>query len=107
MTTLLDIAFEPGTEPHWETIMADMNAQTSGTETGVKRYEYWKGRGAEPRLLPASRSTTNAPSIATRCRRTMKAMISRRCWKASGWKSRSGERRWRRTSADTRPGAAR
>ena len=49
MTTLLaHIKIKPGTEDKWETIMADMMAQTWGTETGVKRYEYWKGE--EPNL---------------------------------------------------------
>ena len=44
MTTLLaHIRIKPGAEPQWEAIMADMIAQTWGTETGVKRYEYWKG----------------------------------------------------------------
>jgi quinol monooxygenase YgiN len=47
MTTLLaHIRIKPGTEPQWEAIMADMNAQTWGTETGVRRYEYWKGEEA-------------------------------------------------------------
>lgn len=49
MTTLLaHIRIKPGTETQWEAIMADMNAQTWGTETGVRRYEYWKGE--EPNL---------------------------------------------------------
>lgn len=44
MTTLLaHIKIKPGTEAQWEAIMADMIAQTWGTETGVQRYEYWKG----------------------------------------------------------------
>lgn len=49
MTTLLaHIRIKPGTEPQWEAIMADMAAETWSTETGVKRYEYWKGE--EPNL---------------------------------------------------------
>jgi len=49
MTTLLaHIKIKPGAEPQWEAIMADMIAQTWGTEIGVKRYEYWKGE--EPNL---------------------------------------------------------
>jgi len=44
MTTLLaHIKIKPGAEAQWEAIMADMIAQTWGTETGVQRYEYWKG----------------------------------------------------------------
>ena len=49
MTTLLaHIRIKPGAEPQWEAIMADMAHQTWSTETGVKRYEYWKGE--EPNL---------------------------------------------------------
>ena len=49
MTTLLaHIKIKPGTEEKWEAIMADMAHQTWTTETGVKRYEYWKGE--EPNL---------------------------------------------------------
>ena len=41
MTTLLaHIKIKPGAEAQWEAIMADMIAQTWGTETGVQRYEY-------------------------------------------------------------------
>jgi quinol monooxygenase YgiN len=44
MTTLLaHIKIKPGSEAQWEEIMADMIHQTWSTETGVKRYEYWKG----------------------------------------------------------------
>lgn len=49
MTTLLaHIRIKPGTEAQWEAIMADMAHQTWTRETGVKRYEYWKGE--EPNL---------------------------------------------------------
>ncbi len=49
MTTLLaHIKIKPGAEAQWEEIMADMAHQTWTTETGVKRYEYWKGE--EPNL---------------------------------------------------------
>ena len=49
MTTLLaHIKIKAGTEDKWEAIMADMIHQTWGTETGVQRYEYWKGE--EPNL---------------------------------------------------------
>lgn len=45
MTTLLaHIRIKPGKESKWEAIMADMVAQTFATETGVTRYEYWKGQ---------------------------------------------------------------
>ncbi len=45
MTTLLaHIRIKPGKEEKWEAIMADMVAQTFATETGVNRYEYWKGQ---------------------------------------------------------------
>lgn len=45
MTTLLaHIRIKSGKQEKWETIMADMVAQTFATETGVKRYEYWKGQ---------------------------------------------------------------
>jgi quinol monooxygenase YgiN len=45
MTTLLaHIRIKPGTETKWETIIADMVAQTFATEDGVRRYEYWKGQ---------------------------------------------------------------
>lgn len=45
MTTLLaHIKIKPGKEAEWEAIMTDMVAQTFATETGVKRYEYWKGQ---------------------------------------------------------------
>jgi len=44
MTTLLaHIKIKPGSEEQWEAIMADMVHQTWTTETGVRRYEYWKG----------------------------------------------------------------
>ena len=46
MTTLLaHIRIKPGKEAKWEAIMADMVAQTAATETGVRRYEYWKAQG--------------------------------------------------------------
>lgn len=45
MTTLLaHIRIKPGKESKWEAIMADMVAQTFANETGVTRYEYWKGQ---------------------------------------------------------------
>lgn len=45
MTTLLaHIRIKPGKEAKWEAIMHDMAAQTLATETGVRRYEYWKGQ---------------------------------------------------------------
>ena len=45
MTTLLaHIRIKPGKEAKWEAIIADMVAQTAATETGVLRYEYWKGQ---------------------------------------------------------------
>lgn len=45
MTTLLaHIRIKSGKEAKWEAIMADMVAQTFATETGVLRYEYWKGQ---------------------------------------------------------------
>ena len=45
MTTLLaHIRIKPGKEEKWEAIIADMVAQTFATETGVARYEYWKGQ---------------------------------------------------------------
>ena len=45
MTTLLvHIRIKPGKEEKWEAIMGDMVAQTFDTETGVARYEYWKGQ---------------------------------------------------------------
>jgi quinol monooxygenase YgiN len=49
MTTLLcHIKIKPGKEEKWEGIIADMVTQTFATETGVNRYEYWKGQ--EPNL---------------------------------------------------------
>ena len=45
MTTLLAyIRIKPGKEAKWESIIADMVAQTHATEDGVRRYEYWKGQ---------------------------------------------------------------
>ena len=45
MTTLLaHIRIKPGKEAKWEAIMHDMVAQTFATESGVARYEYWKGQ---------------------------------------------------------------
>ena len=45
MTTLLaHIRIKPGKEAKWEAIMRDMVEQTYATETGVRRYEYWKGQ---------------------------------------------------------------
>jgi quinol monooxygenase YgiN len=44
MTTLLaHIQIKPGKAEKWNAIMQDMVAETFGTETGVRRYEYWKG----------------------------------------------------------------
>ena len=45
MTTLLaHIRIKSGKLKKWEAIMADMAAQTFAHETGVVRYEYWKGQ---------------------------------------------------------------
>ncbi len=45
MTTLLaHITIKPDKLDKWEAIMADMVSQTFATETGVRRYEYWKGQ---------------------------------------------------------------
>ena len=45
MTTLLaHIRIKPGKEAKWEAIMRDMVAQTAASETGVRRYEYWKAQ---------------------------------------------------------------
>lgn len=45
MSTLLArIRVHPGKEAVFEDVMAYMYAQTHGTEKGVLRYEYWRGR---------------------------------------------------------------
>lgn len=45
MSTLLaKIRVHPGKEAVFEDVMAYMYAQTHGTEQGVLRYEYWRGR---------------------------------------------------------------
>lgn len=45
MSTLLaKIRVHPGKEASFEDLMAYMYAQTHGTEKGVLRYEYWRGR---------------------------------------------------------------
>ena len=45
MTTLLaHIKIKPGKLEKFEAITEDMVKQTLGTETGVNRYEYWKGQ---------------------------------------------------------------
>jgi quinol monooxygenase YgiN len=45
MTTLLcHITIKAGKEEKWEAIITDMVTQTFVTETGVARYEYWKGQ---------------------------------------------------------------
>lgn len=45
MTTLLaKIQIHPGMEAEFEDVMAFMYQQTHGTERGVRRYEYWRGR---------------------------------------------------------------
>ncbi len=45
MSTLLaKIRVHPGKETSFEDLMATMYAQTHGTEKGVLRYEYWRGR---------------------------------------------------------------
>lgn len=41
---LAHIKIQPGKEEKWEAIMHDMVSETFGTEEGVIRYEYWKGR---------------------------------------------------------------
>jgi len=45
MSTLLaKIQVHPGKEEAFEEVMAFMYAQTHGKESGVLRYEYWRGR---------------------------------------------------------------
>lgn len=45
MTTLLaKIQVHPGKEAEFEDVMRYMYEQTHGTEEGVLRYEYWRGR---------------------------------------------------------------
>lgn len=45
MSSLLaKIQVHAGMEPEFENVMAYMYRQTHGTETGVLRYEYWRGR---------------------------------------------------------------
>lgn len=45
MTTLLaHISIKPDKLEKFEAITEDMVKQTLGTETGVVRYEYWKGQ---------------------------------------------------------------
>ena len=45
MTTLLvHLKIKPNKLEKFEAIMADMVKQTFATETGVNRYEYWKGQ---------------------------------------------------------------
>jgi len=45
MTTLLaHISIKPGKLEKFEAITEDMVKQTLGTETGIVRYEYWKGQ---------------------------------------------------------------
>ena len=52
MTTLLaHIKIKPGKSEKWEAIMADMVEQTFATETGVRRYEYWKGQALTQTLF--------------------------------------------------------
>ena len=41
---LAKIQIHPGKEAEFESVMAFMYAQTHGTEDGVLRYEYWRGR---------------------------------------------------------------
>ncbi len=43
-TILAHIQIQPGKEPEWEAIMADMVTQTFEQEEGVLRYEYFKGQ---------------------------------------------------------------
>jgi quinol monooxygenase YgiN len=46
VTTLLaHLKIKPGMAEKWEAIMRDMVKETFAHETGVKRYEYWKGEG--------------------------------------------------------------
>ena len=48
MTTILaHITVKAGEEQRFEAIARSLYSATHGTETGVRRYEYW--RGAEPR----------------------------------------------------------
>jgi len=45
MSTLLaKIQIHPGKEAEFEDVMKHMYEQTHGTEEGVLRYEYWRGR---------------------------------------------------------------
>jgi len=45
MSSLLaKIRIHPGREAEFEDVMAHMYRQTHGTEAGVLRYEYWRGR---------------------------------------------------------------
>ena len=47
MSTLLaKIQVHPGKEREFEDVMAYMYRQTHGTEHGVLRYEYWRGRSS-------------------------------------------------------------
>jgi quinol monooxygenase YgiN len=46
-TILAHIRVKPGTEAEWESIARELFASTHEHETGVRRYEYW--RGSEPR----------------------------------------------------------
>ena len=43
-TILAKIQTHPGKEAEFEKIMTHMYQQTHGTEEGVQRYEYWRGR---------------------------------------------------------------
>ena len=43
-TLLAKIRINPGKETEFEEVMAYMYRETHGTEEGVLRYEYWRGR---------------------------------------------------------------
>ncbi|GAB5452832.1 MAG: hypothetical protein Hals2KO_31600 [Halioglobus sp.] len=45
-TLLAKIQIHPGKESTFEEVMAHMYQQTHDTESGVLRYEYWRGREA-------------------------------------------------------------
>ena len=46
-TILAHIRVKPGTEAEWEAVARELFTATHEHETGVRRYEYW--RGSEPR----------------------------------------------------------
>jgi len=46
-TLLAHITVRPGSEAEFESLATTLHERTHATETGVRRYEYW--RGSEPR----------------------------------------------------------